>query len=142
MIVGSVYSYTKTHPITKPALPLGKRPKQQQSRQAPQRQHAFHTYQVPGTSMYCSDESGTKAVIFLNSITMNVTVCGDTIYDLRLAQPSKKTKQNEARKAPRFLRLYHISGKTDDDTPYNYLQISISCEAWRGLHSVRFPHQC
>ena len=84
------------HPNTKPALPLtGKRPKQQQSRPASQRQHAFHTYQVPGTSSSAPTSLGRKRLLFYT--TTNAKVSVDTIYDLRVAQLNKKKGANEVR---------------------------------------------
>ena len=87
---------TIAHPHTKAALPLiGKRPKRQRRRQAPQRQHAFHTYRVPLVLQRVWDQSGD----FLYNTTMNAKVSVDTSYDLRLAQPKKK--KGEIRRAKR-----------------------------------------
>ena len=104
LIVGCVYNYIP-HPNTKLVLPLtGKWPKQQQRRQAPQRQHAFYTYQVPGASSSAPTSLGRKRLFFCTTRTVSV----DTIYDLRLAQPNKKKGKNEAREACRFVSLYNI----------------------------------
>ena len=75
-----------------------------ESRQAPQQQHAFHTYPASSTSSSSAPTclSGTKAAMFLYSTTMNATVSVDTIYGLRLAQPSEKKGGNVAREARRF----------------------------------------
>ena len=86
-----------TYPNTKPALPLiGKRPKQQQRRQAPQRQHAFHTYQVSLLLQRVWDESGGFCIQYHHECN------GFRGYNLRPslgAAQSKKIKKRGARTA-------------------------------------------
>ena len=103
--LSDVSTVTIAQPNKSLALPLtGKRPKQQQSRQALQRQHVFHTYQVPATSGSAPTSLGRKRL--LSYTTMNAAVSVDTFYDLRLGQPNKKKGKTEAREARRFLRWY------------------------------------
>ena len=114
-----VYTYN-THPNTTSALPLtGKRPKQQQSRQAPQRQHVFHTYQAPGTSIVVQGSNSSVVVLQRVWDESGYVLCNTTmqrfpwipcmvwyVYDLRVAQPNKKNGRSEARSAPIFALLY------------------------------------
>ena len=96
-----------------------KGPKQQQRRQAPQRQHAFLTSSTATTSLGRTQRPP-------DTVT-NATVPVNTIYDIGLAQLNKKNKAREAR---RFRRL--------SNTENTYVCLS-ACHHGLGTQSVSAP---
>ena len=96
-------THNTTTPTRSPRFQLtGKRPKQQQHRQAPQRQHVFHTSSTAPTSLGRKRRLPDTIPRRLKLVVL-VDIPSSTTFTWR--SPIRKNKAREAR---RFLRLYPL----------------------------------